>query len=64
MAHRLYTVQGSYPRTGWVDLEFWSTKEKPCIDRAEEFTTNTGVVTRVIRKPHGWVPPEDFQKLT
>lgn len=60
---RYYVVQGSHPAAGWIDLKVAAKKEKPCVDRSEEYTKTTGQVSRVVRKPKGWVPSEDWEVL-
>jgi hypothetical protein len=60
MAARWYCVQWSHPARGWVDLpSLASKKEKEANDAALVFAEeHPGVVTRTIRKPHGWEPTE------
>lgn len=57
---RYYCPQYSDSRRGWVDVESLASKSKKEADAgalavAEKLT----VVTRVIRKPNGWVPNPD-----
>ena len=56
---RYYCVQVSHPRRGWVDHpSFASTRKSEADDDAENFTRLHHIVTRVIRKPHGWTPTQ------
>lgn len=60
MAARWYCVQWSHPQRGWLDLpSLASKKEKEANASALNFAEeHPGVVTRTIRKPHGWEPIE------
>lgn len=60
---RFYVIQGCHPTAGWIDLKVASKKEKPCVDRSETYTKETGQVSRVVRKPKGWSPPEGWEIL-
>lgn len=54
---RWYCVQWSHAKKGWLDLpSLASKKEKEANDAAKVFAEENSVVTRVIRKPHGWKP--------
>jgi hypothetical protein len=58
MPARYYCVQWCHSRRGWLDLpSLASTKEKEAVDASEQFAHEHHVVTRTIRKPHGWTPP-------
>lgn len=55
---RYYVVQYCHRARGWTDLpSLASFKQKECQDASEDFASTHRVVTRVIRKPKGWVPP-------
>lgn len=56
---RFYCVQWCHRTKGWLDLpSLASKKESEANDSSEEFAKAHGVVTRVIRKPHGWEPSD------
>jgi hypothetical protein len=59
---RYYVVQYCHRTRGWTDLPLASFKQKKCQDAAEEFASTHRVVTRVIRKPKGWVPPSFIEE--
>ncbi len=71
MAARWYCVQAAHYQ-GWIDLvSLASLKLKEASDWAKEFAESKQVITRVIRKPHGWEPkeivraePEDYMTLS
>jgi hypothetical protein len=57
MAKRYFIVQWCHERRGWLDLPLCGHKRVELEREAREFTEEHRVVTRVIRKPKGWVPP-------
>jgi len=58
MPSRFYCVQSRAARAGWVDLpSLASVHEHEAIQSSQAFSEQNGVLTRVIRKPHGWSPP-------
>lgn len=57
MASRWYCVQWSHPKRSWIDLPSLASKKlKEADDAAISFAEQNKVVTRVLRKPHGWEP--------
>jgi len=55
---RWYCVQVAHSVHGWIDLpSLASTRKLEAVTLAGTFSEGQGVVTRVIRKPHGWEPP-------
>ena len=59
MAARYYIVQWCDKKEGWVDLIPLASKgKKQCEDDSEIFAKKNLCVTRVVRKPQGWTPPE------
>lgn len=67
MAKRFYSVQGCSTVSGWFDAGFFSKSEKTANDKAKEIAENgfpqesllwgKRFAMRVIRKPHGFGPP-------
>lgn len=58
MAARFYCPQSCDGRAGWIDLPSLASKQKKEADgAAKEFAETHKRVIRVIRKPHGWIPP-------
>lgn len=54
---RYYIAQVSNARSGWTDIQDSASMQKKFSDGvAETFAQQTLKATRVIRKPHGWVP--------
>lgn len=56
MATRIYAVQQCDRMKGWQDVSYfsqWVAAERASLETAQK----TGMVTRVIRKPHGFDPP-------
>jgi hypothetical protein len=54
---RYYCPQWCHDKKGWIDIDsLASKKEKEANDAAKEFAEIHKVVTRTIRKPHGWNP--------
>lgn len=57
---RYYIVQAHHSVRGWVDLPSLASLHKAEADRhAVGFSERRKVITRVVRKAHGWVPPEE-----
>lgn len=55
---RWYCPQAAHHMWGWIDLpSLASTRKREADTQARQFAIGQGMVTRVIRKPHGWEPP-------
>lgn len=60
MAARWYCVQAAHSVKGWIDFPSLASRKKSEADAcAKQFAQERGAVTRVIRKPHGWMPMDD-----
>lgn len=58
MAARYYCPQSWDRRRGWIDhAGYVSHHESYAIRKSIEVAEHYRVLTRVIRKPHGWTPP-------